>query len=288
MSSPFLFINKNPRKMKKIALILLLILITPELFSQIGIMPPAVFINPQSRSGSMTLTNSSSEPREVEISFRFGYPSSDSLGNTVMIYNDEETEAKYSLIPYLKVFPRKMIIEAKREQTVRFLTMMPPDLEDGTYWSRVSVLSKPIDSQIDTNTSENEIRAGFKVNTELVNVVIFQKGKQTTGIDINNLQTESNDSLVVISFNLKRTGNAPFWGNVDFQLKNPDNKVIHKEKNPIALYFNGMKRYSFRRDEFQSGKHTIEIRMDNDRDDIPEERKIKFDANQIKKEFYIN
>jgi hypothetical protein len=237
----------------------------------------------------MTLTNNSTEAREVEISFKFGYPSTDSTGKTVMVYDDSEAEEKYSLKPHLKAFPRKMIIQPKKEQAVRFLAMLPPELEDGTYWTRVSILSKPIDKQIDTNTTEDEIRAGFVVNTELVNLVIFQKGKQTTGVELKDLNTEITDSLVTIDFEAERKGNCPFWGNFHMIMTDETkDEVLFDSQKPVAVYFDSYQKLVFNKANFEPGNYKIELRVNNEREDIPDENKIKFEANKLEKEFTIN
>lgn len=252
-------------------IIAMLILSGSKLLSQVGIMPAAIFIDSQTRSGSMKLINSGEMQREVEISFKFGYPLNDENGNAQMVYDDSVTEAAHSLVPYVKVFPRKLVMMPKSEQTVRFLAMVPNDLPDGTYWSRISILNKPIENLVSLDTNQEEISAGMILNTEVVSIVVYHKGQIQVKPILSDLAVEKDSAAITANCSVDKLGNSPFWGNVRYTLLDDDDDVVLEHNHQLAIYKRGKVKHSFPREELEPGSYKVKVTLYNERDDIPED-----------------
>ncbi len=61
---------------------------TGMLLAQVTVAPSMLFIDSKSGIGNLYITNNSASPQEVSISFAFGFPDADSVGNATMNYND--------------------------------------------------------------------------------------------------------------------------------------------------------------------------------------------------------
>ena len=105
----------------KLFLIFFVIIFLSKGFSQISINPPVIFIDNNTRTGTITVFNQSQDSKEIEISLKYGYVDTDSTGNSVLIFNDTLTEKKYSIAPYTSIYPKKFILKPNQQQDVKFM-----------------------------------------------------------------------------------------------------------------------------------------------------------------------
>ncbi len=271
--------------MKKIFVFSLFILLyTTKLSAQVSVHPPAVFIDPSTRMGSMTVTNTSSEPREMEVYFKFAHSEIDSNGHTKLIYNDEEWKSKYDLEPYIKVFPQKMVLPPNVRQTVRFMVRGANKLENKVYWTRFVASSKPIEKQIDS--VKEKISARIILATELVGIVIYQNGKINANCDFEYKSFSMDTSSAKIDINFTKNGNSPFWGLMAVEMYNDDDELIAGVTEYLALYQSGLRSFHFPSTNLEKGKtYKTKIFVSSERDDIPKENTIEFEP--VLKEFEI-
>lgn len=262
--------------MKKFFLLFVLISGYITAYSQVGIMPPVIYIDSQTRSGEYEIFNSSSEEREIEVNFKFGYSDTDSLGNIFINYTDKKAD-NYSLLPYIKAFPKKFILPGNGQQTVRFLLVMPNNLPDGTYWTRIVTRSSPIQKQIDTaNIPKGEVKAGFVFVTEFINMIVFQKGKVHTELSIGSPRIHVDSNKVNILMNMIQNGNSPSWATVKIKIKDESGNAIDDINDNVAVYFNSVKKFSFDKNKFKPGKYKADIVISSERKDIPEDKWTRF------------
>src|SRR5919109_1983937 len=78
--------------------------------AQVVISPPVITLVEPERFGSFTVENRSTVAQEVTVEFRFGYPTSDSAGDLRMIYDDSATAARSSIVPWVRAFPRRVLL----------------------------------------------------------------------------------------------------------------------------------------------------------------------------------
>lgn len=246
------------------------------LFSQINIYPPVAFIDSKSKSGSVTLLNNGSSARELTLRFRFGYFTYDSVGNKNIDY-DSKLGKEYSLEPFIRVFPEKLVLKPKENQVVRFYVKAPADLKDGTYWVRLEILDRSQKRQIDS--AHQNLNVSFELIKGLGTVVLMQKGKCNTNLNVSYIKNEINKENLNLYFTMNRDGgNSPFWGTLVMDVYNEDTgkKIVESYKEPLSIYFNSVKRILLNSKDFPPGRYRAEIMINNKRDEIPEGKEAKF------------
>ncbi len=257
---------------KRITLsIALLFLITNiSLKSQISIYPTAAFINPISRTGSMDVINTSNETREIAISLKFGYSSSDSLGNLMTKWNDSTAAKEYSLKPYLKVYPSKLLIPPNEQATIRFMVRGLPEGNNKFYWTRITASSVPEIPQIDT-VGEGKVTAQIIIKSEMVGLVGMLKGKNTADMDYNLVDSFTDTTKLILLIKQTKTGDSPFWGGMYTKIYDASGDLVTEGGTGLAVYFSCLQRLAFDRDKFKPGKYMARITLTNSREEIPEE-----------------
>ncbi len=260
--------------MKRIFVILMLLpMIWNISNSQITIYPSLVFIDPISRSGYIRVVNNSEGPMEIEIVASFSYKSADSA-NLIKTATDSLMESRHSLQKYLKIFPKRLVVQSKKDQMVRFLVMHPPDILDGTYVSNITLISQPLQKQIDTTDTKN-IKMGVILKTGIISMVVYQKGKLTTSLAFGDLKTKLDTANLHLTFNFEKDGNSPYWGKAQISIFDTKGMEVDTLTEPFGVYCSTNKTFHLKKDKFRSGNYTAEITINTIRGDIPEERTIK-------------
>ena len=271
--------------MKKQILIIcsiLFVLSSTTLKSQLALHPTAAFIDPQTRTGSMEIVNTSNQMREIGISFKFGYINYNDKGMQFSEYLDstkmgtagyrfEEMEKEYSLAPYIKVFPSKLIIPPQQVATIRFMvTGMPPQGEK-FYWARIVASSVPQVEQIDS-VGENQVGAQLLITTEMIGLVGMLKGKNTADLEYNYLDNYSDTANTVILLKNEKLGNSPFWGIMKIKIEDEQGNEVTSKVEGLAIYDSCTQGIKFPLGTFEQGKkYKAIIDVRNRREAIPEE-----------------
>lgn len=258
--------------MKKLVLILMLI-ISENVFSQIAVNPAVIFIDPESKSGHITLTNRGTEQKQVEVYFKFGYTVTDSLGVSRVIYGDSLPLNSNSLMPYIKVFPKKIILGSEKEQTIRFLLKNTSSLRDGTYWTRVVIKASPLLNQLDTN--KNKIQTQMIFITESNTIAVYEKGRVNTELNLQSVESSIDSQNVNLLLDFTKNGNSPFWGTVNINVYDKDEELIDVKSEIIPVYVDGKRKFSFDKKRFPNGDYSAEIIINSEHPDIKDDYKIK-------------
>jgi len=247
------------------------VMIAIPLKAQISIAPTALYVHDDSRIASLTVGNGHDAAREISVSFEFGYPSSDSLGNLVMVYNDSAAEAVYGLGSKLRAFPRHFVLEPGSRQIVRVQVLPDDDRADGAYWSRMiirsSVAAKEIDKNFISGGVSTSINYIFKQNIAL----FYLKGKVTTGLVVGEVKTNVDKGRLTAVSELKAEGNCPFIGSVNLRLSDKDGNVIARHYQTVVVYFDMLKRFEMEvgAGGLAPGKYDLEFMYLTERNDIP-------------------
>ena len=252
--------------MRTIYFYLLLALFVVNAQAQISVAPPALFMNSNNRFGTFIVENKTGESQEVSIKFRFGYPTSDSIGNLSMQYDDTVTEAQYSLTGWVKGFPRKFILMPGAQQIVRLTTQPPPNLIDGMYWSRIITSAQPQTKRIDT------VRAGITTQINLVfeqiTTILYGKGTLSTGLEIADPFIVEDSANVRLVWKTIKKGNAPYFGTAEVKLFDENGSAIDTTVETLGIYATMNKKASFDRTKLKPGKYVAEIKFVTERNDI--------------------
>lgn len=271
--------------MRKILIIAAFLFVNSSLiFAQIGIFPQAVFLNERTRSGNMKILNSSGAEKEVIIDMQFGYPGYDSLGLSKVFMGDTLPEAKYSAAPYVRVFPKRLILKAGEEQVVRFMLGNSSKLEDGTYFGRVVITSKNPPEEITEDTGD-KIQAKLDLQFTLIAAIIFQKGENVCklGVTGGEYYADSTGSYVIVDF--ERGGNAPFYGTAELKVFDSSGSLLAEKKEITPVYFNSRKAFKFDDVNFKEGEYLVEVKMTDEHKDVPKDFKAEFST--VKKDLRI-
>jgi hypothetical protein len=183
----------------------------------------------------MTLYNPNPLPEEIEISFAFGYPQSDSLGNVTVPLTDSVPPNEPGATPWLRAFPRRLILQPGQQQVVRILAQPPEGLADGEYWSRVLVTATggkpPVEQQV-----QPDVKVAITMRTIVVASLNYRKGEMTTGVRTVHASAVPKDRGVEFVVDLERTGNAAYLGRIRVELQDRNGKTIAHEEDIVSIY----------------------------------------------------
>ena len=251
--------------MKKKFLLLILIFISNS-FSQIIISPYILYTDTKNKFGTFLVQNESDQPYEIDISFIFGYPVTDSVGNATMKYIEKPDTSIASATEWIRAFPRKFIINPGERQKVRMTVTPPADISAGTYWSRIVTSATAQSASIDT--LREGVRAEIKFVLNQITTFLYRVNPTTTGIKINDFYSEIDSGNVNIYATLVRTGNSPFFGDAIVTVTDSSSEVVGEVELSISDYFELVKKFQFPLEKFESGTYKIELKIVFDEKEI--------------------
>ena len=237
-------------------------------FSQISIAPTSIFLD-NNGIASIYITNPAEVPQEVSVSFLFGYPGNDDLGNLIMVYNDSIKEKQFGMGDRLRAFPRTFVLAPQQQQTVRLQMRADRSLPAGTYFTRVKVTSNNVTQEVG-QPAENEVATQINFKFDQVIAVFFKQGQTTTGLELGDVEMVRDSDKIRVIAPYVTSGNSPFLGSMTASLKDKNNKTVAEEQQSIALYFSGKKGMEINLPEgLPSGEYQVEMRFETKRSDIP-------------------
>ncbi len=242
--------------------------------AQVIVAPTILYMSNQDQFGTFVVMNRSRDPQEISVSFKFGYPTSDSLGNIFMQYDDSLSAEKYSCADWLRGFPRQFILNPGQQQVVRLTVIPQQGLADGVYWSRLVTKSTPQVKFVDT--VKTGVTANITFVLEQVTTVVYEKGSIGTVINISDPRTFADSTHLNVVAKLNRGGNAPFFGTVNLKILDAVGNTVYTDKLLIAAYFSMHVKFAVPLSNLTAGDHyTAVLDVSSDRPDIPPENVIK-------------
>ena len=278
------------KKIISLFVVLLSVLIIPTesglVRAQVIVAPTILYLSSQDQFGTFVVMNRSKDPQEIIVSFRFGYPTSDSLGNIFMQYDDSIAAQKYSCADWLKGFPRQFILNPGQQQVVRLTVRPQQGLPDGVYWTRLVTRSTPQVKFIDT--VKTGVTANITFVLEQVTTVIYEKGGIGTSVTVSNAGTFADSTHLNVIARINRGGNAPFFGTVNLKVLDAAGNMVYTDKLLLAAYFSMNVKFSVPLSELRVGDHyTAVLDLSSDRPDIPPENLIKVEPVEQKIPFSL-
>jgi len=146
--------------------------------------------------------------------------------------------------PFLRVFPRKVVLAPNESQTVKVQFRRTSDMLDGEYRShlyfRADKNNKPLGQEnkvIDSTAITVKLEAVFGISI----ATIIKKGSSTTVSTIADLNyTKDMDSNHILSFSINRKGNMSTYGDIAVNYVSNDNISYEVAKiRGIAVYTPG-------------------------------------------------
>ncbi len=251
--------------------IFFLLFIASSLYSQVIISPYVVYMDQKDRFGTFIVQNKSLEEYEINLSFVFGYPTTDSLGNGTMKYVENPADSLPSIATWIRAFPRNFILVPEQKQIVRMTVRPPAYLEPGTYWTRMITASTPKAPPIDT--LQNGISAKIRFVLNQVTTVIYRVKDATTGLDLDDLTISSDTANLKIYVGLNREGNSAFFGNMVTRVFNSYGDTVKVKEDFVQVYYDMNKRVDIPLEGISDGNYRAEVEITfNEKEDIPESR----------------
>jgi hypothetical protein len=238
-------------------------------YAQVIISPYILYTDTKNKFGTFLVQNESDQVYELDISFVFGYPITDSLGNATMQYYDKPDSSLPSITNWIRAFPRKFVLNPKQRQVVRMTVKPPTDISAGTYWTRIVTSAVPQSPPVDTLSAG--VRAQIKFVLNQITTFLYRVEPTTIGTEVQNIYSEKDSNNINIYARLVRTGNSPFFGKVTAFVRDVDGNLIAEEEQSLANYFELVKRFQFPLNKFKSGLYQAEIIISsNEKEEFPE------------------
>lgn len=210
----------------------------------VSVSPMSVFLDHRTRTGTLTLYNPNPLPEEIDISFAFGYPQSDSTGTVTVPLIDTAPAGEPSAVPWLRAFPRRLVLEPGQQQVVRILAQPPSDLPDGEYWARVLVSATggrpPVEQQV-----QPDVRVAIAMRTIVVTSLNYRKGRLSTGARVTAANAVRAADALIATLDMERLGTAAYLGRIDVEVLNSAGRTIAREEDVISIYRTLRRRFEF-------------------------------------------
>ncbi|UCD25011.1 MAG: hypothetical protein JSW51_03560 [Gemmatimonadota bacterium] len=252
---------------RAVTIAVLAIVLHPVMMGAVLVAPHAVFIDHRSRTGQITLANPGTEPEEVEIELKFGYPTTDSLGNPYVELIDDPGPDDRSAAEWIRAYPRRIRLEPGQRQVVRLLATPPADLADGEHWSRIIVTAQKIREAIPGDTG---LRAGITFRQRTIISAAYRKGDAHTGVQLTGLRGAVEGDSLVAWIGLERTGNAAYLGSIHFAVVDESEAVVREWRTPVAVYHDINRRMAFPLTGLVPGTYRVRFELSTLREDIPQ------------------
>lgn len=267
------------------ALLLIAVLTGVEtVFAQVTLAPSMLFVA-KNGIGNLYITNSSALPREVSISFAFGYPDADSAGNATIKYDDTLAAKKYSLNPMITAYPRTFMLGANQQQTVRLRVHTGTAAKDASYFTRVKISSNERSAEIERKTTDT-ITTRIKMKFDQIIPVFYWKGNVSTGLLVHDVNVLCKDKKLAVIADVERTGTAPFIGTVKAELYSPANERVALSEATAAIYFRMKNKMELDISKAEKGKYRLVLTFETKRSDVAKEDLLQ--AAPVTKEVTVN
>lgn len=241
----------------------------PIVADAILVAPHAVFMDHRTRTGQVYLVNSGTEPEEVGIELKYGYPDADSTGNVYIHFFDAPTPDQHSAAEWIRAFPRRVVVPPGAQQVVRLLATPPADLPDGEYWSRLIVTSHG--APVPVAGADSAVRAQITLEVRSILSLTYRKGVVQTGLTLRDFQATLRRDSLVVWLDLERTGNAAWLGTARLGLRDTGGQVAEHFSSQVAIYSTPQRRrLAFPVTGVGPGVYTMTLELSTAREDIPQ------------------
>jgi P pilus assembly chaperone PapD len=233
----------------------------------VTVSPTALYLSARKPSALLTLINTGSRAEEIEITFGFGYPTSDSTGTLAVSITDSAATGEPSAVDWLRAFPRRLVLQPGQRQVVRVTVVAPAGLADGEYWGRVLVKSRGGEPPIEQ--TRGQVHMQLSLETTFATAVFFQKGSMQTGIAATSAARRTRDG-VQFTVDLHREGNAVFLGRVRAELYDSADHKLAEADDVVAVYRDLRRRFVLRGEApLPDGPLEVRYVVDTERPDLP-------------------
>lgn len=240
--------------------------------------PTVVFANSRTRSATMDLINTSSNPSEITIETQFGYPVTDSLGGISVRLVDSVPGGAPSIAPYVVAYPRHVTVQPGAKQVVRLIVNAPSTLPDGEYWSRIIITSRGGAMKLSARSTAdtNAIQVGVSLVVRTVTTLLYRKGAVTAALDASDVAAQRVGDSVIVTAHVARQGTGVFLGMAHLKLVDGSGAVVAQLDRQLPVYYPLAPRYALAIPSGARGPFSVRMTLANDREDIPQKDRLPF------------
>lgn len=229
----------SPAPFPVAAILLILILVmTAELFAGVLVAPTVVFLSDKSRTGRLTIQNPSNLPKDVTISFSFGLPASDSLGDIYLTLQDSNITDPRSALEWVKAFPRKVVLPPNGSQVIRVVANPPAGLADGEYWARIVIAAQEGETTIPASGQNGGISTKLNMVTQTAIVLKYRTGALLSDLQLQGVAIQKTPTQVWAIVDLINRGNVSYVGILKCRLLDQNSNEISTNQVDLAVYRN--------------------------------------------------
>lgn len=262
--------NNHLRNAYILAVFFQLSIVSGAATAQVNINPTMLILSDDDTIRNVTLTNTTATSLEVSLDLAFGYPVTDDTGNLSMEYFDTARAGQFGLDEYVRIFPRRFVLQPGERQIVRIQVALPQNsTEHQMYWSRLRISSNEleVDADLDGEMLVTRIRYRIQQNIGL----FYKNGEMQSGVrrsaPVQLIRNEQDIPQVLIPF--EQVGNAPFMGQYTYWLINAEGAEVIRARRTFSVYFNRILALDLGDGSLPPGLYTLHIQTGNDRQDIP-------------------
>jgi P pilus assembly chaperone PapD len=231
--------KQSPVPLRLLAILLFLILsMTAELFAGVLVAPTVVFLSDKSRTGRLTIQNPSNLPKDVTISFSFGLPASDSLGDIYLTLQDSNVTDPRSALEWVKAFPRKVVLPPNGSQVIRVVANPPAGLADGEYWARIVIAAQEGETTIPASGDNGGISTKLNMVTQTAIVLKYRTGALLSDLQLQGVSLQKTTTQLWAIVDLINRGNVSYVGILKCRLLDQSNNEISANQVDLAVYRN--------------------------------------------------
>lgn len=244
----------------------------------VNVSPAVLYIDARTREGVVTLYNSGKQPEEIELGFQWGTHVSDADGVVRLVLADSAPAGAPSALPWLRAYPRRLVLAPGESQVVRVIVRPPAGLAAGEYWARLVVNAVPQVPAVEKTQGQATMR--LRIGTRIVGGLHYRVGRLSTSLSVERASAARDGDKVHLTLDLARGGNAAFIGRLRARLLDAHGAVVGAEHvEPITVY-RGL-RWRFTIPAADAARAAaVEYTIDTDRADLPEGTVLRADPVQ--------
>jgi P pilus assembly chaperone PapD len=198
----------------------------------VAVDPHVVVLTPGRPDGALTVLNPHAVPVAFSVDLRFGYATSDSLGQPRVELHEGPDSA--SAADWVTPYPRTFTLAPGATRVVRLRATPPADLASGEYWARLTLHARDASPVRDDTASAPVLRLTMETATVLP--VFFRKGAVSTAIEVDSLDAIADGDAIELRASLRRAGTAAFLGVAHIIVRDGAGRSVATLDRQFAVY----------------------------------------------------
>ncbi len=229
--------------------------------AQIEVSPTRVLLTNRIRSQEIHIYNSTNDQVEVTTELGFKLIDSDSLGTISLRDPVTPEEESRSCKEWIKIFPRRFLINPGSSRSVRVLIVPPDSIGDGEFWGRVIFGSAPVHSDRPNivDTISTDIRSSLSMRLKLDIPVIFRRGVAETGVILDDVTVKHSNKGILVLADMRRQGNSAYRGTMRLRVRNAEGGEIVQSDKQFTTEFS--LRSGIHLPQLPPGSYLLEIEL---------------------------